>query len=108
MSDDIFEAECTCGHVGKWHMGGACHSGVRPCAKGCKSFEDRRLDKLPPKRQVAIARDQHMWLNGFSCINPTPEFCQQVGRELIRIVEASEYRDGLGISKLTILTVNRS
>ena len=29
--------------------------------------------------------DNHIWLNALQCINPTDEFCQTVGREVIRM-----------------------
>ena len=30
----------------------------------------------------------HVWLNAFKCINPTPEFAAEVGREIIAKVMA--------------------
>jgi hypothetical protein len=109
-ADDV----CTCGHARKFHGNlkrGAetdCHSGLRPCAEGCKAFEDCRLDRLPAERQVDIANGGHMWLNGFSCIRPTDEFLIGIGRAILANLEQTKYRDGLGISKMIILTVNKS
>lgn len=32
---------------------------------------------------AAMAETNHIWLNAFSCIKPTPEFCESVGRTVL-------------------------
>ena len=32
---------------------------------------------------VKMVETNHIWLNAFKCINPTPEFCEKIGREII-------------------------
>jgi len=55
-----------------------------------------------------LAEANHIWLNGFACINPTDEFLKDIGKMVIDKLNASEMRDFLGISKEIILTVNKS
>lgn len=57
---------------------------------------------------VELARSNHIWLNAFSCIRPTPQFCQELGASILAKLNESEMRDDLGISKMIILTINKS
>ena len=57
---------------------------------------------------IRYARDSHLWRNGLSCINPTAEFCETVGRIILQKLETTPLRDELGVSNLIILTVNKS
>lgn len=68
--------------------------------KSIKEYTDTQL--------VQIAKDNHIWLNAFSCIRPTPTFLQEVGKMIIEKLEATEMSDSLGISPTIILTINKS
>jgi len=70
---------------------------------GGKSIELYTKDELQQ-----LAESNHIWLNGFSCINPTKEFAQDLGFNILKLLEHSQMRDSLGISKETILTINKS
>jgi len=35
---------------------------------------------------VRCARNNHIWLNAFSCVRPGPEFCRQLGEDILRIM----------------------
>jgi len=50
----------------------------------------------------------HIWLNGFSCIEPTDEFLKDVGRMILQKLKHTEMRDFMGISNEIILTINMS
>jgi hypothetical protein len=54
------------------------------------------------------AEGNHIWLNGFSCIRPSKEFCEEVGRMVIQKVMQSDMRDHMGISRMEIFTINAS
>ena len=35
-------------------------------------------------REIAeMAETNHIWLNAFQCVRPTPELCEQVGRTVL-------------------------
>ena len=57
---------------------------------------------------VKMASDNHIWLNAFSCINPRPEFLQEVGRMIVDMLNTTEMSDHMGISPMIILTINKS
>jgi hypothetical protein len=70
--------------------------------------EPLKIDDVPAEELVRIARDNHVWLNAFSCIRPSPEFLQSIGQIVLDKLEVTDLRDGLGISPMVILTVNKS
>lgn len=39
---------------------------------------------------VKAARENHMWLNAFRCVRPTEEFCAEVGRSIIEMLNDPE------------------
>lgn len=70
--------------------------------------EKKSIKDYTDKELVEIANDNHIWLNAFKCINPTPEFKQKVGEMILDKLSRTDMRDSLGISKMIILTVNKS
>lgn len=32
----------------------------------------------------------HIWLNAFRCVNPTPKFCEDLGREILEMLAHRE------------------
>lgn len=60
---------------------------------------------------VKLVRDhpgvEHLWLNAFSCINPTDEFAAEVGRSVIRKVMAHDADDVLERRHI-VLRINAS
>jgi hypothetical protein len=54
------------------------------------------------------AEANHIWLNAFKCINPSPEFKQEIGEMILAKLDHTDMRDHLGISKMIILTINKS
>ena len=72
------------------------------------SDKARKISEVPAEDLVEIARGNHVWLNAFACINPTPDFLQSVGQTVLDKLEHTDLRDEFGISRITILTVNKS
>jgi hypothetical protein len=66
------------------------------------------LRDLSPEDFKAVAEANHIWLNAFSCINPSEKFLADVGRSVLNLLDQSEHGDSLGISQMTALTVNKS
>lgn len=33
---------------------------------------------------IKSVEDNHIWLNAFQCSNPTPEFCEEIGRMILQ------------------------
>lgn len=79
-----------------------------------KELESRASQYCKPislftaKELCDIADDNHIWLNAFSCISPTPAFEQEVGRMILQKLRETELRDYFGISHEIILTINKS
>jgi hypothetical protein len=42
------------------------------------------------KDVLKSARGNHVWLNAFSCINPTKEFLEDTGREVVGMLDNSD------------------
>lgn len=73
-----------------------------------KNHGGKSIALFTNKELVARAKGNHTWLNGFSCINPSKEFCEEVGRMIIQQVMHSDMRDQWGISRMEIFTINAS
>lgn len=71
--------------------------------KGCKSISLFTRDEI-----LKMADDNHIWLNAFSCINPTEKFLQDVGKMIIDKLNHCNTLDQFGLSKKIILTINKS
>lgn len=73
-----------------------------------KTFDEQIADA------VRISRDQpgieHIWLNAFSCINPSDDFAADIGREVIRKVMSANphHEDALGVRRQVVLRFNAS
>jgi hypothetical protein len=39
---------------------------------------------------LKAVEENHIWLNAFLCIKPTPEFCQEVGRLVLSMLDEKE------------------
>lgn len=37
-----------------------------------------------------MVEDNHIWLNAFSCVDPTPKFCEDLGRQIIQMLWSKE------------------
>lgn len=33
-----------------------------------------------------MAESNHIWLNAFKCVRPTPEVCEQIGRQVLHML----------------------
>lgn len=65
--------------------------------------------KLTDAEIAAEARQNHIWLNAFACVNPTTEFAAAIGREVIAMLNASDIRDAfIGRTNVAYLRVNKS
>lgn len=49
------------------------------------------------KDVLRSAEDNHIWLNGFACIRPTSELCEQIGR---LVLEKLDQQDATIVSSL--------
>ena len=36
------------------------------------------------------ATENHLWFNAFACVNPTPEYCQEVGKMILDMLNERE------------------
>jgi hypothetical protein len=34
--------------------------------------------------------ENHIWLNAFACINPSSEFCEKLGRDIIQMLKEKD------------------
>lgn len=87
------------------------HAGARPRA----TKVTRLLDEKYRRDVLRAADSNHIWLNAFQCIRPTPEFCEQVGRELLRMLDnnanthLSQSSRSLGLEQRELIVrVNKS
>jgi len=69
---------------------------------------EKAYDKKTPEELVKIARNNHIWINAMSAVNPSDELLIDIGAAVIQKIRDSDMRDGLGISRMTIFTANMS
>jgi hypothetical protein len=43
------------------------------------------------QKAFEMAESNHIWLNAFSCINPSKEFCENLGRTIIEKIKQKDY-----------------
>ena len=67
-----------------------------------------RFEDVPPEIVARVARDHHVWLNAFSCINPSDEFLTEVGRIVLDRLSVAKFTDSLGISPMAVFSINKS
>jgi hypothetical protein len=42
-------------------------------------------------REIAeMAQSNHIWLNAFSCVSPTPEFLQSLGQQVLSMLDQKD------------------
>jgi len=64
-------------------------------------------------RALRSARNNHIWLNAFSCVRPTEEFCAALGRQILDMLNEtgntipSEHRL-VGTERCLVLRINKS
>jgi hypothetical protein len=70
----------------------------------------RRENEYTDAELIELAKANHIWLNAFSCIRPTPEFLAQVGAQVIACLQTSPLLDDwVGSPRnVTYIRVNRS
>jgi hypothetical protein len=70
----------------------------------------RRKEKtLSNAQKVEIARGNHIWINAFQTVKPSPESLQEIGRMVIAKVLESDVGDDLsGSFPVTWIEVNAS
>jgi hypothetical protein len=69
----------------------------------------RREREYTPEQLLELARDNHIWLNAFSLIQPTDDFLREIGRSVVTKLHASPIRDDLiGLSKVVYIRINAS
>lgn len=39
---------------------------------------------------LRAVKANHIWLNAFSCVNPTPKFCEDLGRQILEMLAQRE------------------
>lgn len=76
--------------------------------KRSKEWSGKSIRLYTKDELLDLANKNRIWLNGFSCINPSDELLKDVGRMVLTKLQHSNMRDFLGISKEIILTVNMS
>lgn len=50
----------------------------------------RRKNLRYERDVLASAGDNHIWLNAFACVRPTPEFLQSVGAQVLRMLASDD------------------
>jgi hypothetical protein len=69
----------------------------------------RREKEFTADERVALAQGNHIWLNAFACIRPTPEFLQDVGASVLTMLNDSPMVDDfIGKTAVTYIRVNKS
>ena len=49
-------------------------------------------EDLTDAQRAQYAKDNHIWLNAFSCINPTDKFKQEVGEMILNKLDHTDLR----------------
>jgi len=80
--------------------------GLRFAAMGKK--EKKSIEDYKPEVLLEKARANHIYLNAFSCVNPTEEFVRGIGENILDMLANTDMSDGLGCSPMIILTINKS
>ena len=73
-----------------------------------KKFGGKSIRLYTKDEVLDEADSNHIWLNAFSCIHPTPAFAQDLGMSILHKLSETKMRDFLGISNEIILTINKS
>lgn len=81
---------------------------IEKLEKRSKEWGGKSINLYTKDELLQIADDNHIWLNGFQCINPTDAFLKEVGKMIINKLDHTNMRDFLGISHEIILTINKS
>ena len=68
----------------------------------------KSIKDFKPEELVEEAKGNHLWLNAFKCIQPTEEFKAQIGGIILEKLNETDMRDSLGISRMIIMTINKS
>lgn len=79
-------------------------------AEANAKIRGKRLERdHTDEEKVKLADDNHVWLNAFSCINPTEAFASKVGFQVIAALEHSPMVDDfIGQMSVTYMRFNRS
>lgn len=74
------------------------------------SEPEKRTEKdWTPEELVDLAKGNHIWLNAFSCIRPTPEFLQSVGAAVVaKAMRAEVLDDWIASPSVTYIRINKS
>lgn len=60
---------------------------------------------------VKAARGNHIWVNAFSCVRPTEQFCADLGRTVLRMLDTNTIESEwqlVGNERELVLRVNKS
>ncbi len=62
------------------------------------------------KKILEKTEENHIWLNAFSCINPTDDFKKQVGEQVLSMLSQKDrlLKARNGINDLLYLMINKS
>ena len=71
-------------------------------------YNGKSIDKFTAEELIVKANQNHIWLNAFDCINPSPQFLQSIGNLILQKLHTTDMSDSLGISPTIILTINKS
>jgi len=66
----------------------------KKASNGMKSVVHGSADKWSKikwsKKVLQKAQENHIWLNAFDCVRPTPAFCESLGRSIINKLRDEE------------------
>jgi hypothetical protein len=71
-------------------------------------YNGKSIDKFTAEELVKRANENHIWINAFDCINPSPQFLQNIGSLILQKLHTTDMSDSLGISPTIILVINKS
>jgi hypothetical protein len=80
---------------------------------GLSDDEEREQSAAWEATALAAVRSNHIWLNAFSCIRPTDEFCASLGRQILEMLDSehttipSEHRL-VGTERSLVIRINKS
>lgn len=57
---------------------------------------------------VETLKDNHMWINAFSALNPTDDLKIAIGEWVLSELNSTKLGDSFGISPCAVLRVNKS
>ncbi len=80
--------------------------------RAAATTDERRGDStLSDAEKVALAEDNHIWVNAMMCVRPSDELYRMIGKQVLAMLDVSPIHGdmlGVKIGKVLYLRVNKS